>query len=409
MDKNEEQVVKSIEYIAEQSGLHPLDVDYNLWKSSVASEDFDAYQSLGVKFGLLKKANFSKDEVNVAKFDIVKRAKVNEASIKTLEKESYFWSKFEPLAEKVFKDKLVIKPYKKNKDKVTNRILNLVLSDLHFGADLDGEHTFLKYGKTEEARRLAKVVLETANYKQQYRENTKLIVHLLGDIIQNSLHDPRDADDLAKQVNRAIHVLEQAIGFLVQQFPEIEVWCQNGNHDRFPHHKDRKVNHKDDGLGTIIYFALSKIFKNCKNIKFVLPKTPFYVIKIFDQYLFGTHGDTVTAFGMPSNNIDVSKLRKQINEFNGGREKDEKIGLFIIGHVHCPAIVRLANGTVMCNGPLLPADEFATSIGIFKNKCGQWLFESVPGHILGDTRLLEIDENTDKDASLDAIVKPYDF
>jgi hypothetical protein len=40
-------------------------------------------------------------------------------------------------------------------------------------------------------------------------------------------------------------------------------------------------------------------------------------------------------------------------------------------------------------------------------KCGQWLWESVPGHITGDCRFLDVNETHDQDASFEEIIKPF--
>jgi hypothetical protein len=80
---------------------------------------------------------------------------------------------------------------KPKKNGPTKRILNGLMSDLHFGADLNSEELPLNYTKVEEARRFASVCKGLAQYKPQYRDETKLYIHLAGDIIQGQLHDPR--------------------------------------------------------------------------------------------------------------------------------------------------------------------------------------------------------------------------
>ena len=61
----------------------------------------------------------------------------------------------------------------------------------------------------------------------------------------------------------------------------------------------------------------------------------------------------------------------------------------------------------MSNGCLIPPDPFAVSIGITENTCGQWLFESVKGHIVGDSRFVTVDEHTDRDRKLDRVITPF--
>jgi hypothetical protein len=412
MLNKEKQVVVSIEFVADKEGIHPLDVTFNQWRSVILEENpnlLDVYRSIGVEFGVLKKANFIRKEANLEKLEIQKKAKQNEADFKFLEKESYFWSKFETESKKIFKDKIIVKPYASKKQHVKDRMLNLVLSDIHPGSELDGLHNFLKYGAVEEARCMAKLVTETADYKTQYRDQTKLNVHILGDIIQNSLHDARDGADLAIQTNRSLYMLARGIGFLASQFPEIEVFGIPGNHDRWPGTAHRVVNHKDNSIANVIYGSLRLIFENTPNVKFNIPKTPFYIAKFFNRNCFFTHGDTVVNFGFPGSNIDVARARKQMNEFNGGREIKDRISMFVIGHVHTGSLVRLPNGILMTNGSVIPSDEYAFSVTIPVTARGQWLFESVPDHVCGDSRFLEITEAVDNDASLDKIISVYPY
>ena len=80
-----------------------------------------------------------------------------------------------------------------------------------------------------------------------------------------------------------------------------------------------------------------------------------------------------------------------------------------VGHVHTASITHLANGAVlMTNGCIVPPDAYANSIGIFSVTCGQWMWESVPGHIVGDMRFITIDPAVvDDDKALNGIVQPY--
>lgn len=407
--KAEQQVARSISKVAKDSGVDPIDLDFNTWKKNATPDEYTSYTSLGVEFRVVKKANFKAKTVNTTKFDIRARAKQNDLSIARVEKETMFLDRFEEVASRVFKDKLVVGPYRAKPKAKVDRIANLILSDIHFGSDLDGRHTFIKYGTVEEARRLAKVTRDTCEYKRQYRDNTTLNVHLLGDIIQNSLHDPRDAADLAEQINRATWSLSQSLAALCNQFPHVNVFCVPGNHDRWPGVMKRDINHKDDSAANTIYFALNLIVgQKCKNVNFFVPEMPLYEVQLFDKRAMFTHGDTVFNFGFPGSTIDIKGARKQMNEWNGRRDVKDHISLFFIGHVHTGVYVRLPTGILMTNSSLIPSDEYAISSSIPYTANGAWLFESVPGRVVGDMRFLEVDETTDRDESLDSIIKPYE-
>lgn len=290
--------------------------------------------------------------------------------------------------------------------KQKDRIVNVNFSDLHYGSMLDARELPLAYGPKEEARRTAKVVAETCDYKPQYRDRSRLFVHLFGDLMQGSIHDPRDGSTITEQFGATLFLLTQAIHRFSAAFPDVTVRCVPGNHGRNPQrHPNRATNQKWDSFENMIYLALSFAVASLPNVRVEIPYTPYYTYRAFDRRGFVTHGDTVLDTGFPSETIDVKKIRNQINEWNAG---DDTFDLFIVGHVHCGSIVPLPSGPVfMSNGCLVPPDGYAVSRGRARQQCGMWTWESVPGHIVGDARFVNVDKSTDSDRSLDAIIKPF--
>lgn len=305
-----------------------------------------------------------------------------------------------------------VKPSKTKKtNKKIERVHTLVLSDLHFGADIKGEETgSTDYGVKEEARRFASIIKEAGSYKVQYRNTTSLKLLLLGDIIENSMHDPRTGAVVAEQVCRAIHLLIQGVAYLATKYNKIEVECATGNHDRnTARHQQRAIHQKWDSLSTIIYYAVKEACSKLDNVSFNIPKAPISSYKVFG-YRFGyTHGDSVLNPGNPGTSINVRQLEQQVNKFNAALPDKEEYSVVIYGHTHTGHVVYLSNGTILLgNGSLPPADDFATSIGILESaNRGQWMFETVKGHPVGDLRYISTGEHYDKDVSLDAIIKPW--
>lgn len=287
------------------------------------------------------------------------------------------------------------------------RIVNIALSDLHYHSLLDPRELPFEYGPLQEARRTAQIVEEVSEYKPQYRDDTELFVHIFGDIIQGDLHDPRDAATMTEQFSAAVFLLTQALVAWAASFQRITVRCVPGNHGRNKRrHHDRATTQKWDSFENMIYFALKMAVATLPNVKVEIPYTPYYIYQAFDQQGFVTHGDTVLDAGFPSSTIDIKKIRNNVNELNSGSEKESDF--FLIGHVHCGSVVEIPSGpTFMSNGCLIPPDGYAISRGVLKQKCGQQLWESVEGHICGDRRFLNVDEKTDKDTSLDKIIKPF--
>lgn len=331
-------------------------------------------------------------------------------------REQLFLDQLQGVLKNTFKDKLpvpsqLLKKPKKSTGK-TERILNVILSDTHYGSNLDPREVGHSYGPVEEARRTAAICKQVAEYKQHYRGSTELYIHLLGDVIQGQLYDARDGLPLAEQVASAMRILTQAVRFLAVQFPRgVTVFCTPGNHGRnTSRHKQRAVLQKHDAIETMVYVGIKGAVDNLPNVKVIIGYEPKYDFGAFDKLGFATHGDSVINVGYPGRSIDVGGIKKQANDINNARASKSKkpYGLFIFGHVHVGSLTHLPGGViVITNGCLIPPDSFANSIGIFDTACGQWMWESVPGHMVGDSRFIGVGEENDVDSSLDSIIKPY--
>lgn len=312
---------------------------------------------------------------------------------------------------KVFKKGYALaKPYRGKKAKYTERLVHVILSDTHFQSLIDARECPLPYTAVEESRRLGKVVAQVADYKRQYRSESKLRVKLLGDLFQNQLHDQREGAPLAIQFAATLHYLVQAITFLASEYPEVQVDCATGNHGRNKQrHMDRAVQQKWDSIEGMVYFSLKMALAaaGAKNVTVNIPQTPYVIEEVFDKKAFWTHGDTVLKPGYPGKSIDVGHLYQQICRWNSARHIKGPFHMFGVGHVHFGSITNMPGEIVMLtNGCLVPPDAFALSIGAGDVTCGQYMFESVRGHICGDQRFINVD-NADKNPEYNKIISPF--
>ncbi len=299
----------------------------------------------------------------------------------------------------------------KKGNKSPKRELHAVFSDLHIGANLDPRELPHKYGWQEEARRLAKIVQEIADFKVKYRDETNLNINLIGDIIQGILeHDPRDGNPLSEQCGAAMHLLIQAVTFLAHHFPKVTVRCVPGNHGRnVARHKARAMHQKWDAFETLVYSAIKAGVAHIPNVTVEIPYTPFYIYESLGHYIMATHGDTFIEVGNPGSLINVKNLNLKMNEINATRPNGQSVELLTVGHVHIASRIRLPSGVVvMTNGALIPPDGFMVNgIGRLESTCSQTVWESTEKFVAGDYRELTVDTDTDKDASLDKIIKPF--
>lgn len=308
----------------------------------------------------------------------------------------------------------VLKAKKPPKAKTIKRVLNLMISDTHYQSLLDPRETGVSYGSIEEARRTASVFDQAVNYKTEHRDETGIICHSLGDLIQGQLHDARDGAPVAQQCMAAIHIWSQAIKYLSENFGKVLVPVQTGNHGRRKdRHPGRATFQKWDSNEYIIMDAVRQIAYHAgwNNVEFQLPLTPYYKVKALGHDIFGTHGDTVLNFGNPYKSINVANITNQINKIIAAEvaRGDSKTEVVVGGHVHIASLTYLPcnNVKVFTNAALIPPDNFSNSIGSFDSTCGQWMFETTEAHAVGDTRLIEVDSNTDQQAWLDTIISPF--
>lgn len=346
----------------------------------------------------------------VDKQRLMQHANLNRKLGKAYAEKQFFLENIESLAERCFKGKVQPASYPKKTKKI-ERAVNVILSDLHIGSDLTKDETgYQSFGKVEEARRAASLTKQICSYKKQYRDGTKLIVHLIGDIIQGQLHDARDGAVQAEQFARAVHILSQMIAHFSASFPEVEIWCATGNHGRnTARHFNRAIHQKWDSIETEIYVSLHFACQNLKNVKFHIPKTPYCKVGVFKHKFFTTHGDTVLKPGYPGKSINIGSLEQQINKINASLPDAEEYSIFAVGHVHTPSMTFLDNGKVMItNGCMVPVDQFAVSIGVMESQCGQWIWESTPEYPVGDSRLIKVGKADDENAELDEVIKPWE-
>lgn len=331
-----------------------------------------------------------------------------------LASQSLFLRQFEAAMEKAFRQG-VVKPagyaLKKHTGK-TDRVLNVLISDTHFGGNLDPEESLTRYGFVEESRRLASVVRRVLEYKRDHRHETTLVLNLGGDIIENRLHDKAAGVEGALQVADATWLLTNAVLIFSNEFKEVIVNCVSGNHDRSGdrHHRPATTG-KWDSEATKIYTGIKTAVwaSGRKNVTVNIPKTPFHIYEVFGKRIYVTHGDNNLNPGNPGSRLDVKTLETQINSINiGFQQRGEKpIDLFCMGHVHVGTVIHLPMAELVTNGALSPQGAYGLSIGYYGNACGQSMWESVEGHVLGDYRFLTVDPTIDKDESLDSVIKPF--
>lgn len=406
--------------VSEELGIRFDEMTWSDFKEGLNDQDYDVKQlqrAFAARGGFVRVRNAHLSPVLTAnakeKIELSKKASKSTKVIKALAEELDQVQTFESAIKNVFGNGLpAVKAFKPRKivGKGRPAEANILLSDMHFGTDLKSAEGFMQYGFVEEARCMASIVSRVCEYKPSHREHTDLNVYLGGDLIRGKIHEREYSMPMALQTADALWLLVQSIRVWAANFKKVTVRCVTGNHDRSPDtHPGKAVGGRFDSEASKIYYALKLALAQQENVEVVIPMTQYHSFEIFGERVYLGHGDINLNPGNPGSKISTRSLESQINNLNvGAVSRGEKpFRLFMVGHVHVGSLIHLSMGDLITNGTLQPSDAFATSIGYYSAARGQVMFESVPGHIVGDYRFLSVNEATHKDSSLDRIIKPF--
>jgi hypothetical protein len=335
-----------------------------------------------------------------------KVTKENKVILEAMEANQDFLEEFEHLLKNMtFK---IHKQVKVKSKKSTKRTIFAILSDTHYGADIDGEEMgdLNAYDNVIECRRTAFFTNEIANFKIEHREDTELFLALTGDLIQGVLRNLDSTTNLTSQFARAASIISQMVSYLSTKFGKIHIVSVTDNHGRRQHTSDkgRHTKNRFDSYTTMLNVALKYAFKPLDNVSFEVPVTPYWYGKIKGHDYLIMHGDTTLSVGSVGKSLNIESIKNKINDLASGIGN---IDVVVLGHLHIPVKTLLSNGTtLLVNGSLSGIDEFCLALGIVKNSASQKIFEITDKHAVGDMRDVDVLEADDME-ELDKIIEPF--
>lgn len=288
------------------------------------------------------------------------------------------------------------------------RTVCALLSDLHLGSDLSALDEPVPFRAIEEARRLEYVLRQILDYKTQYRDQSRLCLMLNGDMIEGQLgHDLRGGAPLTEQKVIFWSLFGPFIAEVSAAFPGVDVWCQGGNHGRDKvRHPGRATSRKWDGHEWELYWALSRMSSNLRNVKWHIDFRAVSAIDLHGQWLLLTHGDTELKLGHPD--TAAAKNAASFDRVNSTRIFGHEFDAVAIGHYHTPRY-HPRRPREIWNGALVPPNGYARAEGHIAEPCGQWIWEAVEGYPVGDLRFVEVGRAQDQDEKLGTIIRPFRF
>lgn len=300
-------------------------------------------------------------------------------------------------------------PRKKNS--VTQRILNLLLTDLHAGANMPADENPIPYNVTAFNRRLASVVVQACDYKPQYRDETELNMYWAGDGMEgNLLHGTQfDQDPTPVQLVAYARAMYSAVAYASLHFKRVNVWVLGGNHGRDKLlHPGRALASRKFNFERAVGLLVADRCAHLPNVNFTVPTAALAVVPLFDKKAIVLHGDAEAKLKAPSASGGHQAWQGAIDKFNAEKLWTDRCDALLAGHFHDPAVMYFDTGVGICNGPLIPPGGYARAGG-YRGPCGQFLFESVPGFVVGDLRYIRVGVEQDRDASLADIIPEFNY
>lgn len=314
------------------------------------------------------------------------------------------------VADTFFRDKIEPTGYARfaAPEKPMKRTACLLLSDLHLGSDLDSLDEPIAFGAIQEARRLEFILRQFIDFKPQYRDNTEALIIINGDIIEGLLlHDLRSGAPLTEQQAIFWAYFQRFIALVAQTYKSVRIVCQPGNHGRNKlRHPGRATASKWDGVEWTIFYALKQMCSGLKNVTWSIPFRAISIINLHGSILGATHADTELKLGDPD--TKAKENFAYLSKVNSTNLYETHFDGWVFGHYH-KARFQPGNPSILWNGPLVPPNGHARTSGYVGELCGQWIWESVEGHLFGDLRLISVGEAQDNDSRLGTLIEPFRF
>jgi hypothetical protein len=283
------------------------------------------------------------------------------------------------------------------------------ISDVHVGAHIDPDEVVgSRYNYQIAARRLGLLAHQVAHYKRDRRGDAPLRLVFNGDLIESDLHGEPGIDLLVNQFDGARQIFTHLIDYLRGFYPRIRVEHASGNHDRtFWRNPGRAMNAKYDSLSTMMMRAIEAVFRDCPDVSFNIPKTPYAAWEMCGKRFLATHGDTVIQAGTPSKSIQLDKIYGQIWRFEASEAAGGRFDAVMIGHLHFPTLVRVPgrapHAFLNINGSVVGRSAWTQAMGFAAGPPSQCFWETTSEHAIGDFRIADLDR-ADDDPRWDAVI-----
>lgn len=362
-----ERIITAIKEVAETLQVHPSAVTKaQVKKTTTPVSDHDFKQIPG-GLSAIKNAHFP---IVGKELVVAKELKDTSKYIKELERDLANKLSYENAILKSIADlgknlpKLKTTTAKPKIDKKKkNMIIELMVSDVHYGKLTESFNLEICRKRMQD---LSLVYLDEIKQKQKTFNVTRLVVALLGDILESfSMHGLESAVGCefgnSRQVQESIESLFYDLIVPISKTGiEIILPCVPGNHDR--HDPKKTMNMPgENNLSWIVYKMLESLAKahKLKNVKFDITKDSYVILDIFGSIVLYEHGDELKN---TTKGTILTHMEKR------GRQVNTQIHMMRMGHYH--EFICYNRGQVIVNESVCGQDSYAKIKG-FNSTAGQ--------------------------------------
>lgn len=223
----------------------------------------------------------------------------------------------------------------------------VLISDVHFGAEVELPSNI--YNEEECINRLNELYDNIIRHGSTHNVS-KIHVFLLGDLINGLIHTTtrlENKESVVDQILNFSEILADFVHKLSGNFTEVELYYNEGNHDRV--FENKKDNTASDDFGRLLYKYMKLELRDVANVVFNYPicvGEPI-VTEICGNKVFASHGDK------DSFKDCVAKMSTYVGEIPD---------YIFLGHYHHVMEEEVNNTYVIVNGSFSGNNEYSTSL-----------------------------------------------
>jgi len=233
----------------------------------------------------------------------------------------------------------------------------LLLSDAHVGKKTKSYNleVFQKRLKT-----LWEGMMSIVSDRRTSRPLKKIVIVFNGDIVDaESIYPGQSVEGievpLVHQIfTNALPRFTEFLSMCLENFEEVEVICNMGNHGR--QNQAKWTSAKSSNWDVMFYKALEAMFQEEDRIEFDIALKDYKrLFEIEGHGFMATHGNMIRSYY----NLPFYGATRQAQRWQANFRDEIKLSYFLFGHFHSPGYMTFNQAQIVFNGSFVTDDKFA--------------------------------------------------